>query len=99
MDSDLAEQLRQTAASGEFPKAQALWEEFARRLLGEIERGEIREEDMNAAGELVRSVIQVAQAARAQAAAQLASSCATAQATQAYTPHEKRRPLVVRKNL
>jgi hypothetical protein len=96
-ERSLEERLREAASSGEFPKAQALWAKFARRLQGEIERGEIGPDDMAAAGELVRWVTQVAQAARAQAAEQLAESRGTAQASQAYGEREKRGPTIVRR--
>ncbi len=99
MEHTLVEQFRTAVGSGEFPKAQSLWEEFARRLRGEIERGEIGADDMAAAAELVRWAAHVAAATRAQAAEQLSASRGSARVSQAYGEREKRGASILRKNL
>jgi hypothetical protein len=98
-ERNLTERLREAVASGEFPKAQALWGEFAQRLQGEIERGEVSRQDMAAVGELVQWVTRVALAAQAQAGDQLRECRGAAQVSRAYGEREKRGPSLVRKQL
>ncbi len=99
MERTLVEQFRTAVGSGEFPKAHRLWEEFARRLRGEIEHGKIGAEDMAAAAELVHWATQVAAAAHAQAAEQLRASRGSARVSQAYAERGKREASILRKSL
>lgn len=99
MRQDLEKQLRDAASSGEFPKALALWEAFAKQLAREIEQGKIGADDMAAAAGLVAWVTRVAQAARAQAEEQLRESRESARASRAYSDGERRGPAVLRKTV
>lgn len=74
MDCPLEQQIRDAAASGEFGRALALWQQHAAWLRDRIEAGQATEAEMQTAIELVRSVTATAGAARAQAAGQLRES-------------------------
>ena len=84
MEPILSDQIRDAVISGEFRRAQALWEDFARHIGSELRAGRVSAQRLAEAGDLVVWAREMALAARAHAQDGLTSLIQGTRVARAY---------------